>query len=277
MAPDHGLSPDHPRAFFVREGGSEGEHGGVFRATEATRGPWSDLHQHGGPPSALLARAVEVASAAAGGDMRVVRVSFAFVRPIPIELLRVAVTMARDGRRVRTLRAELRDEGDRVVATAEALFIRRAAVGVAETAAEPARAPDGCEPYMLTFFRPKVGYHTGMQGRLMHGRFGEGHMGMWLRMRVPLLESESPSPLQRLVCAADAGNGVGAALDPEAHSFVSTDLTVALFREPEGEWMGLDARTALGPDGIGLADTVLHDVRGPVGRALQPVVVEPRG
>ena len=39
-------------AFYVTDGDD-------FVATAHTRGPWSPKHQHGGPPSALLARAIE--------------------------------------------------------------------------------------------------------------------------------------------------------------------------------------------------------------------------
>jgi hypothetical protein len=38
--------------FFVPDGEA-------FVATESTRGPWSRQHQHGGPPAALLGRAME--------------------------------------------------------------------------------------------------------------------------------------------------------------------------------------------------------------------------
>ena len=39
-----------------------------------------------------------------------------------------------------------------------------------------------------------------------------------------------------------------------------------LHREPVGEWFALDARTVIGPSGVGVASSVLHDEHGPVGR-----------
>ena len=45
---------------------------------------------------------------------------------------------------------------------------------------------------------------------------------------------------------------------------------------PEGEWVCLDAVTIPEPTGVGLADTALHDERGPIGRATQTLLVANR-
>ena len=95
-------------------------------------------------------------------------------------------------------------------------------------------------------------------------------------MSVPLVEGEAPSGLVRVLVAADSGNGVSSPLDYESYIFVNTDLTVHLYRDPEGEWIGLDARTHVEPTGIGITETVLHDLRGPIGRALQTLFVRKR-
>ena len=58
--------------------------------------------------------------------------------------------------------------------------------------------------------------------------------------------------------------------------FINADLTIHLQRLPLGEWIGLDARTLLTSGGSGLAESVLHDRHGPVGRAFQTLVVQPR-
>jgi len=44
-------------------------------------------------------------------------------------------------------------------------------------------------------------------------------------MRHPLLPGEAPSPLVRVLAAADSGNGVSAALDYRRWLFVNADLT----------------------------------------------------
>jgi hypothetical protein len=98
----------------------------------------------------------------------------------------------------------------------------------------------------------------------------------WLRARVPLVAGEAPSPLQRVLIAADSGNGLAVPVDPRRFTFVNADLVVALHRPLEGEWVCLDAATARGPLGIGLTETRLWDRRGPIGRALQTLLIDPR-
>ena len=99
---------------------------------------------------------------------------------------------------------------------------------------------------------------------------------VWMRLRHPLVDEEPPSPLARLAATADFGNGISASLPFEDFLFINADLHVHLHRQPRGEWIGIDARTLLHPGGTGLAESVLHDLDGPVGRAFQALVVGPR-
>lgn len=255
-------------AFYEREGD-------VHRATEHTRGPWSPHHQHGGPPSALLAGALE--EHAGGEDVRVARFTMVFHKPIGIDRFRVAAETTREGKKVRVARAYLvAAKDDKIVASAEALFVRRDRSVAPESSVAAPPDPSTCAPYEFSFFGSELGYHTAMEGRHVRGTFGEGHMVLWLRMRGRVVPDREPSPLQRVVAAADSGNGVSVALDLARYTFVNPDLTVVLGRELEGPWIALDARTTLGPDGIGIADTLLSDARGSIGRGAQTLIVERR-
>ena len=62
---------------------------GVFRASPLTRGPWHPDHQHAGPPSALICRAIE--GAAAEGLTHLGRLTVNLLRPAPIADCRVEV------------------------------------------------------------------------------------------------------------------------------------------------------------------------------------------
>ena len=116
-----------------------------------------------------------------------------------------------------------------------------------------------------------------MDYRFVSGGFLEpGPALVWLRMRQPLVEGEAPSPLVRVLVAADSGNGVSAALDYRRFLFINTELTVHLTREPAGEWVCLDAVTRPGTLGVGLAESVLSDERGRIGRAAQTLLVRER-
>ena len=123
----------------------------------------------------------------------------------------------------------------------------------------------------------EVGYHSAMEYRFAAGSFLEpGPATTWLRMRHPLLAGEEPSPLQRVLIAADTGNGISTALDFRRYLFINVDLTVHLHRLPAGEWVCLDAVTVPEPNGVGLTDTMLLDERGPIGRAAQTLLVAER-
>ncbi len=93
---------------------------------------------------------------------------------------------------------------------------------------------------------------------------------------MPLVADEPPSPLQRLFAVADSGSGVSNVLDPGRWLFINSELTVHLHREPAGEWVGLDAATLLGPDGVGTATSALHDRDGQVATGAQALLVRHR-
>jgi hypothetical protein len=136
--------------------------------------------------------------------------------------------------------------------------------------------PEACTPYRFPFFPEPSGYHTAMESRLARGPWGTGDVAVWMRQRVPLLPGVPPAPIERVLVAADSGSGVSAAIDHARHTAINADLTVAVHRPLEGEWVGLDSVSSYETDGLGLADTRLCDLRGPVGRALQGLLVERR-
>ena len=65
--------------------------GQLFRASSLTRGPWHPEHQHAGPPSALVCRAIEHV-AATQGLTHLGRLTGNLLRPVPIGECRVDVT-----------------------------------------------------------------------------------------------------------------------------------------------------------------------------------------
>ncbi len=240
--------------------------------SELTRGPWDPNAQHAGPPSALLARALELCEPRQG--MRVGRVTAEILAPIPIAPLRVSARVVRPGRSVELLEASL--EGP----DGEVMRARgwRIAAGEVSVDWEREQPPPGREDAEALEFFPtgeRVGWHTAMEIVFARGRFLEpGPATVWMRPRVELVEGEPVSPLQRVLLAADGGNGVSAPLDWTSHIFINTDLTVHLLRPPEGEWVCLDSVTHV--DGIGMTDTALWDERGRIGRAAQTLLVRER-
>jgi hypothetical protein len=261
-------TPGAQPAFFVPDGDR-------FVSTVSTRGPWSRDYQHGGPPAALLTRALE---RAAGEGVLITRVVFDFLRPVPIATFGVRAETVRAGVKVRRLQAVLTAADGTPVVQASAVALRMAAV-LPETLGDDGPPPfpvEDAAPFEFDFFPDPVGYHTAMETRMASGAWGKGPVVAWMRPRVALIEGETISPLQRLMTVVDSASGVAVVLEPGRHTFVNADLTVAVHRAPEGEWIGLDAATVAEAHGIGLTRARLWDRRGAFGVALQSCLCEIR-
>ena len=103
-----------------------------------------------------------------------------------------------------------------------------------------------------------------------------GPATVWARSRIPLVEGLEIDPLESLMLMIDSANGVSAELDIMKWTFVPVDLTVGLFRQPVGAWVGMTAHTTLEGQGIGQTNTVAFDATGSLGRSLQTLFVRPR-
>lgn len=252
---------------------------GRFLATELARGPWDPDAQHGGAPAALLMHAFEGLPRPDG--LQVTRVTYEFVRPVPLGELSVRASVIKPGRRVQLLEGSLLDGQGTEVLRARALQVQPADPGAEQVPESPhpqpvpEPGPAEIPPFPhrdLAFFG-----RDAMDIRFASGGFSKlGPATAWFRLRVPVIEGEEPSALQRLVTAADFGNGISAALPWEAWVFINPDLTVYVDRPPVGEWVGLDSRTIVAPGGVGMAESVIFDQHGRVGRATQALLIARR-
>ena len=101
----------------------------------------------------------------------------------------------------------------------------------------------------------------------------------WMRPTRPLL-ADTP-PLARVAAMADFAPGISMISNnwdyrDFVEGFPTLDLTLHLARPLEGEWIGIKARTIWYANGLGLTETELLDVRGPLGRCAQSIVVFPK-
>jgi hypothetical protein len=249
--------------------------GDQFVATTSTRGPWSRDHQHGGPPAALLARAME---RLAGDGMLLSRLTFDFLRPVSIAPLKVRSEVTRAGAKVRRLQASLTATDGTTLVLASAVALRTAAV-LPESIDDGGLPPPplaASVPFELPFFVDAIGYNTSVEMRLARGTWGKGPAAVWMRTLVPVVADEIPSPLQRLLVLADSASGIAVVVDLTRYTFVNADLTVTVHRPIEGEWVCLDAATVAEAQGVGLTRARLWDARGAVGVSLQVCLAEQR-
>lgn len=252
---------------------------GRFEPTEHARGPWDPRALHGGALAALIACAFERIEP--GSGLPIARLGFEFLTPIPFEPLELSTEIVRNGRRVQGLAAEIRSGGD-PICRASALRVQEVPDGLRRPAAryepEGMARPETGEATRFALGDPTVTSFgsTGMEMRWLNDPWTLGPGKVWMRLRHPILPGEPATPLMCLTGVADFGNGVSAVLPFDDYLFINADLSIHLWRLPRGEWIGLDARTLLHAGGAGTAESVLHDAAGPVGRAVQALVVQPR-
>jgi hypothetical protein len=246
---------------------------GRFASTEHTRGPWDPAFQHAGPPAALLGRAIERCEPREGFVLA--RATFEILRAVPVAEVAVAARVARPGRSVELLEAELTVEGEPVM-TVRAWRVKASSAPDVNRDGPPPPRPDGPSP-------PPPGLDGFGYGRAVELRFAAGGWGqrrpatVWTRLLQPIVPDEEPSGVQRVLAVADSGNGVSAVLSWDEWLFINTELTVHFRREPRGEWICLDAETSLANGGAGLARSVLSDDDGVVAQGAQALLVAPRG
>jgi len=269
------------------------------------RGPWDPGALHGGAPAALITAAFERMEP--GSELHIARLGFEFLRPIPFAPLTLSTRFVRRGRRVQELACELTtgthspegwvgggapdlgSAGEELIARASALRVQEvpADLPAPPTSARESSSPPEPQPlpppaagtairFALDDSTDSSFAATAMEMRWLSDPRALGPGRVWMRLRHPLLPGEEPTALARLAATADFGNGVSAALPFDRFLFINADLTIHLQRQPEGEWIGLEARTLLHGGGTGLTESVLHDQRGPLGRAFQTLVVQPR-
>jgi len=246
---------------------------GRWLATKHTIGPWDARAQHAGPPSALLGRAM--LRCQPRDEMMIARFTCEILRAIPVGEITVEARVTRQGRSVELLEATASAEGREVARASAWRVLRTSADPVPPRHPVPGKLPE--EPSVPPETGWIDGYLSAIEWRAVRGGFTEpGPAAIWGRMCYPLVPDEEPSPLERVLTVADSGNGASWELDITRWHFINPELTVHLHREAEGEWICLDAQTAISPGGVGLATSVLSDLRGPVGAAAQSLLVAPR-
>jgi hypothetical protein len=254
-------------ALFRREGD-------LYHPTALTEGPWSPDAQHGGPPAALLSGAIEKTPAET--DMLVARVTIELLRPVPLQPLRLISEVVRPGRKVQLVSSALSYQNTEV-ARALGLRIRRTHLDLPfdQPDDSPISGPDQGRP--ATFFENAGAFaNDAMEIKMLQGDFAEAGPGQaWLRLKVPLVEGEETTGVERVAAAADFGNGISNLGGKErSWLFINPDLEIRLIRPPDGEWIYLDSETRISPGGTGMASSTIADRAGWLGVAAQSLFVD---
>jgi hypothetical protein len=215
--------------------------------------------------------------------MIVARFTCEILGAIPVGELEVRARVIRPGRSVDLVEA-VASAGARDVASARAWrVLRTESQSVGSGGTQPPEWPDDAVagPAGDAAAGPPGGwvdgYLSAVEWRPVKGSFGSpGPATVWARLRYPLVLDEDTGPLERVLAVADSGNGLSSELDITRWQFINPELTVHLHRMAVGEWVCLDAATAISAGGAGLATSALYDLDGPLGVGAQSLLVTPR-
>ncbi|RKT20065.1 thioesterase superfamily protein [Streptomyces sp. 1114.5] len=269
-----------PESYYQRTG----EHS--YKPTPHAQGAWHPDEQHFSPLAGLIVHAIDCHRAdghradSQGADRRqtgdslaLARISFDILGLIALEEFEITVETVRPGRTIELVEATV-VIGERAVVRARAWFLAELdTAAVAGTHDEPIPAPEEFEPWAMSELWGG-GYIASIDVRRRER--APGRAAAWISTPVGLVAGEPSSPQASFVALVDTANGIAVRQSPTAWMFPNTDLTIHLFRRPEGRWTGLDTRVSFGPAGHGVTSTVLHDEHGPIGRAEQILTVRPQ-
>ncbi len=248
---------------------------GVFVGNDPARGPWSAEHCHAGPVAGLIVRAAETE---VGAEKMLTRLTVNLLRPLPLAGLRVAAETTRHTKTLATTNVTVHDLDDTLCATATTMHVIRRDLGPVANVSLPRISLDDVVdgPFPIGAMRHELpGFaHFADIWYPAGGNQGAGPKTVW--MRTPsLLDGETQSPIQALCPLADCGNGISWNAPTTEMGFMNTDLTVQIHRPPKGQWFASQSISHWQSSGIGMSQSVLFDTEGPVGTALQTLVLFP--
>lgn len=244
-----------------------------FRASDRVGGAWNVDEQHIAPALGLIAHAIECDHAGRRPDrLRIARLSYDILGTLPIDVVEIDVSVLRPGRTIELVEARLA-HGGRVAVVARAWLLQAFDTAVLSGSAFAAIPP----PEAMS---PWPGEETWPGGfvrsvAVRRDLLAKGRAASWVRSDIALVAGENASATARALGIIDIANGLATRESPGAVAFPNVDLTVHLFAEPEGEWIGLDTAVSFGGGGIGLTHSTLHDRSGPIGTVSQCLTIRP--
>jgi hypothetical protein len=240
---------------------------GIFHPTENARSRWGDDMLNGPAVVGLAAFNLEHRFGAPGFlPARITVDLFKAARRVPTI---VHSRLVRDGHRVRNAECDI-VQGEVIVARATLMQYRQSEPPpgeewVGEAAFTP---PPKAEPYAFFIGSDEAGWSPS----------GEAHQNV-SRKRVyhspiDVVAGRDITPFVRTVVVAEATSLVSN-LGTEGIGYINGDLTVALSRLPQSEYIGVQGDSHWTSDGISVGTGTIFDDAGPFGTGLVTAIANP--
>ena len=247
-----------------------------YRPTIHAGGAWNAAEIHFSPLGGLIVHAIDLHRASqAAGSKQLARISFDILGFLAADECTISVETIRPGRTIELVEASVAI-GGRTAVLARAWFIDVVdTTSVAGGTPAALRGPDALGAWPMDETWPG-GYIDSLEVRPLRPPV-PGRATAWLSTDTRLVAGENASAHASFIALVDTANGIAVRQPPASWLYPNLDLTIHLYRQPEGSWVGLDTAVTFGPASHGLTSSVLHDTTGPVGRAEQILTIRPAG
>jgi len=204
----------------------------------------------------------------------VTRISCDYLGVLGFDELDVAVEVLRPGRAVELVEGVVSQNGRAALRARIWRLASGDTAAVEGGALDPLPPVEAAAPLDLSTVWPGD-YIASLDVRAVAGP-GKGRTTAWITTPLQVVAGEFTSDLTRFALLVDTSNGIAVREPPDDWQFPNLDLTIHLFRQPEGPWVGFDTRVTFGSTGNGLTASTLFDARGHVGSAAATLLVRPR-
>jgi acyl-CoA thioesterase len=226
-----------------------------------TRSGWSAGTLNGRYLAGLVAWGAE---RHADADWQPARLTVDMFRPGTMAPTRVETRVVRDGRRIRVVDSSV-VVGGVEICRGSTVFLRRSHEPRGETWFPPEwRVPDPDDVEPMPRDRGDWGMPWESRNVTGWGELTERRQ-VWVRETRPFVEGEELTAFMRAALAADMANGQLNA-SPVGLAYINADVTMTIARLPEGEWIGLDARSRAAADGVSVGALDVYDAKGRIGQ-----------
>lgn len=258
-------------AFFRANGEAASE---ILEPLPNSASGWAGDQIRGMAVSGALARATERAAALVMPEMRPARWHVDLFRPARVRPTTVATTVARQGRRVGIIDAELWQD-DRPVARSRTLFTRPGSTPdgqvwrpdvVLPAAPPPTLSPVGDDPRL--YYSEQVGWST---DTAVH--HNASRKCIW-HLPVILVEDEQATPFEMVATVSDMAS-LAANWGSAGVQFINADIDLVLTRLPLSMEVGLVAMDRIEQDGVAVGTAIVFDRAGQLGSATVVAVANP--